>query len=100
MSAEKYALPLPEAIQGAADDGATAEILRLWWKGDRPEMSVRPAMSDMRLMGRILAEVSWNLASAHARVGDAALGEAVRQLREGWLQGHADADKANPGVAK
>ena len=98
MTAEKFALPLPDAIVGAPDNGATTEILRLWWKSDHPEMSVRPALSDLKMMGAVLAEASWHLASAHARVGDTSMGEAVKALREGWLEGHARGDAANPGV--
>ena len=97
-AADKYALPLPANIVGVPDDGATAELLRLWWKNGEPEMSVRPAITDMRLMGAILAEASWNLAHAYAQTNQASLGEAVKALREGWTMGHARSDAANPGV--
>lgn len=90
----KYSLPEPNAVIGGPDDGQTLELARLWWNRDTPEAVVRPAMSDPKMMGNLLAELCWHFADAYARHGGVPQAEAMKALRAGWTEGHARGDAA------
>ncbi len=64
-SLEAKALPIPEQVFDAHAD-ETAELMRVWWAGDRPQMMIRPAATDPMLIGIILSELAWHFSNADA----------------------------------
>ena len=96
MSSHKFSLPQPDRIDGTAEDGSVLELARVWVCGGQPEIIVRPAFDDPKIMGQMLAELCWNFAHAYERRGGMSAFEALDKLREGWAEGHRLGDAVNP----
>lgn len=101
MSAHKYALPEPQGVEKAAEDGSVIEIARVWINRDQPAILVRPAYDDPRAMGQMLAELCWNFAEAYRQRGGYTREQALEALKLGWREGHANGEaNARQGAAQ
>ena len=94
MSVDSKALPIPEpAVQhGTIDE--VAELIRVWWVGDRPQSVIRPAARDPKLTGAILAELAYNFARAYEANVGLDREAAFKDILAGWEEAHRGAAEA------
>lgn len=65
MSTEptEFQLAVPDSV---ANDPEAIEIMRLWWSGGEPVMSVKPAFQDPAKYGEMLAIAARHMAHGYA----------------------------------
>ncbi len=90
----RYALPEPQGVDQAPEDGSVLELARVWISPSGPAIGVRPAYDDPRAMGQVLAELAWHFAYAYEQRGGFTQAQALESLKQGWREGHANGDAA------
>ena len=90
---DDLALPIPPAIVDAPINGETHEIVRAWWDGQRPRMTMRSSFGDHRLVGNLLAEMSWHFAQAYAKQSGADRDAILADVRQRWTEMHAQFER-------
>jgi len=84
----EYQLTTPESV---ASDPKAIELTRMWWSKGEPVMSIKPAFSDPRQYGHMLA-----LAAKHMAHGYAVRhGHDERKAYNAILEGFSDVLKRN-----
>lgn len=86
--APEFQLTTPESV---AADPEAVEILRMWWSGGEPVMSVKPAFNDPLQFGQMLAYAAKHMAHGYA----VRHGHDDREAYHRILQGLTDVIKAD-----
>ncbi|MBA4803202.1 MAG: DUF5076 domain-containing protein [Brevundimonas sp.] len=86
MSIENQSLPIPDEVL-LEEETEVAELARVWWCRNRPQMTIRPAARDPRLIGLILAELAWNYSNAYERAVGMDPEKAFSDILAGWQDG-------------
>ena len=96
---EAKALPIPKEVFDAQPDHV-AELMRVWWAGEKPQMMIRPAAHDPMLIGIILSELAWHFSNAYAAGPGMDRQYAFDRIMAGWTDGHRMRDKTPAGAAE
>lgn len=87
LTIETQSLPIPEEVFNHPLD-RVAELARVWWSNDQPQMMIRPAAQDPMLIGIILADLAWHFSNAYAAGSKLDQKEAFDRILAGWDDGH------------
>ncbi|MFN4287163.1 MAG: DUF5076 domain-containing protein [Brevundimonas sp.] len=99
MSVEEFALPIPDEVLKAEARDRITELVRIWWADQGPQMILRPAVTDPKLFGMIMAELAWHYASGLEAKHGHKRDEALRSLLEGFAEANESMRKmGEPGA--
>lgn len=87
LTIDTQSLPIPEEVLGQPLE-RVAELARVWWSDNQPQMMIRPAAEDPMLIGLIIADLAWHFSNAYAANGKFAQEEAFERIVKGWDDGH------------
>ncbi|WOB77478.1 DUF5076 domain-containing protein [Brevundimonas nasdae] len=96
LTIDTQSLPVPEQVLSQPLD-RVVELARVWWSGDQPEMIIRPAAQDPKLMGMVLADLAWHFSNAYAAGPGLDQKDSLDRILEGWKDGHKFREDAKPG---
>ena len=88
MSLEDKVLPIPPQVEKGGDGPDVAELLRVWWAVDRPQMILRPVLQDPKLVGSVLAEAAWHFSRAYAEREGKGQEDVLDAIRKEWEGAH------------
>lgn len=84
LTMDERALPVPQQIDAAAEK-QSMELARVWWDGARPQMTVRPALTEHRHVGLMLAELAWHNADKYAGQRGGQRDDYLRDIRQAFI---------------
>lgn len=87
LTLETQSLPVPDEVMDLPLE-RVAELARVWWADNQPQMMIRPAAEDPMLIGIIIADLAWHFSNAYAASGKFEQHEALSRILAGWEEGH------------